>query len=277
MRNANHQVIGIDHQRIMNETFIQNAATFGSIKAAYIPLSEMTIDRRYQRQPQSKISKIASSWDDDKCGFITVSYRKSDGKFAIVDGQNRYLAAQQIGKRSLPCHIMMNLNLEDEALEFANQDENKVKVNTTDKFIAQIVAKEPETLAIQEICNKYGVKIVVSTSNVRNGMQAVSTARNIYRMSGEMGLDWIFSIIDEAAWQDYPKAHGKVMMTALNFVYTYCKDVDIAREKLISLLNKTDPVHVIAKAQSEYYSDTQSVAASKFLSRCVNEESFLEN
>lgn len=88
------------NNRIINETFVRNAFDMNGIRFASLPISQMAIDEDYQRPPQRKINKIAKEWDIAKCRVIEVSYR--DNQFYVVDGQNRYLAAQQVGEECLP-------------------------------------------------------------------------------------------------------------------------------------------------------------------------------
>ena len=132
------EIMNVEATREICKSVLTNAINFGKVKAGYVPATVLFTDGDYQRKPQSKIRKIAANWDNDKCGFLTVNYRDDVGKFAIIDGQNRFTAARIANVDYLPCHILNGVSKEEEAKFFANQDENKTRVTPFDKFRAEL-------------------------------------------------------------------------------------------------------------------------------------------
>lgn len=264
---ANTTYVGVDHQRLMNETFISNAATFGRIKASYLPLSELFVDATYQRKPQRKINQIASSWDDDKCGFLEVSYRGDKGKFAIIDGQNRFMAAKICGIDRLPCHILTGIPVKEEAFRFASQDANKTIVNTYDKFRAELCAGVPESMRLKEICDKYGIKIKNSAVSQTGHLRSITCAKKTLKTAGENGLFWIFNVIQESGWHNVKNAYSSVMMSALHNIYMAVgeDDYQVIKSNLVKYFEKTTPDHVVAQAMVAFYDSGKSSALTRFL------------
>lgn len=88
-------------------------------KVMRIRADHLMIDPAVQRMPDARrISKIASEWDDDAVGIITVSLR-DNGEIAVIDGQTRYMALlERKGAdttASLRCDVYEGLSQEEEA------------------------------------------------------------------------------------------------------------------------------------------------------------------
>lgn len=69
-----------------------------------LPVSLLEIHPTIQRDLSDHYLKIAEQWDLGKCQPLTVSWH-SDGRFYILDGQHRYMAAKHNGIASLPCRV----------------------------------------------------------------------------------------------------------------------------------------------------------------------------
>lgn len=260
------------NQKLINETFIANAASFGSIKAAYLPLSELFVDDDYQRKPQHKISKIAANWDDDKCGFLEVAYRSDIGKFAIIDGQNRFYAAKQKGIDRLPCHILVNIKVKEEAFRFASQDENKTIVNTYDKFKAELFAGVPESLKLKSICDKFGIKIKSSSVSQTGYLRSITHAKDMLRVCGEQGLTWVFEIIRDSGWHNVKNAYSSIVMRSLYNIYMMTEedDLNLVKKNICSIFEKSTPDHVMAQSAVAFFDTNRTSSLTRFLQKtCV--------
>ncbi|MBQ1265584.1 MAG: hypothetical protein IIY06_02285 [Proteobacteria bacterium] len=260
------------NQKLINETFIANAASFGSIKAAYLPLSELFVDEDYQRKPQSKINKISANWDDDKCGFLEVAYRADIGKFAIIDGQNRFYAAKQRGIDRLPCHILINIKVKEEAFRFAYQDENKTIVNTYDKFKAEVFAGVPESLELKRVCDKFGIKVKNNSAGQTGYLRSITQAKKTLSACGAQGLTWIFENVRDSGWHNVKGAYSYIIMSALHNIYmmTDTDDLNLVKKNICSLFEKTTPDRIMAQATMAFYDANKTSSLTRFLQKtCV--------
>jgi hypothetical protein len=232
-------------------------------------MSELFVDSSYQRKPQRKINQIAANWDDDKCGFLEVSYRKDIGKFAIIDGQNRYYAAKICGIDRLHCHILTGIQVKEEAFRFASQDENKTIMNTYDKFRAELCAGVPESIHLKSICDKYGIKIKNSTTVQTGHLRSITRAKNTLKLAGEAGLKWIFDVIRDCGWHNVKNSYSSVMMSALHNLYmaTDSDDYEIVKNNLVKYFEKTTPDHVMAQSMVMFYDAGKSSALTRFLNK----------
>lgn len=257
--------------RIMNETFVRNAIVTGDIRTAYLPVSELFVDNSYQRHPQDKINRIAAAWDDRKCGFLRVSYRQDVGKFAVIDGQNRMLAAKQLGKVSLPCQIYTDLTVAQEAELFATQSVNCTLVSSYDKFRAELVAGNPSAVALNQICDSFGIRIYKAAPSVTGVLRGLEKAKDLYASYGQNCLMWIFRIIHDCGWHNVEGAYGSKMIRALGTVYANHRSSEDsltrARVGLTTLFEPISPRLIEAKAQTSYITLKSSAALVTWLER----------
>lgn len=259
--------IATAEERRMNETMVKNAFPFGNVRAAYLPVTSLFVDGDYQRKPQSKINKIAANWDEDLCSFILVNYRQEIGKFAIIDGQNRFSAACIAGVEFLPCHILVNETKEEEAKRFACQDVNKTRVSPFDKFKAELLYGDKVSLKLKEICDSYGIVIKPACSKQTKHLKSITNTKEILRQGGEDGLRWIFDVIKASGWHSSRNAYCSSIVRGLYGVYTALTPAerDRAMAVLTHELSLTCPDRVIAKASMFVTDDRKFSALTRYL------------
>lgn len=258
------------NQRIINETFIRNAFSMNGIKFASLPVSQMSIDEDYQRPPQRKINKIAKEWNVEKCRVIEVSYRNN--QFYVVDGQNRYLAALQVGEECLPCQIHIGLTKEQEAEIFSSQDDNKTKVSTADKFNADIAAKKPDAMRIQAICDEFNIivgrKRDVFSSNVRS----LDRLKAMWKTGQDAELRWVFNVIKEAGWHTAKNGYCDDILSALHQVYICNRhSLEEVKPMVVNFMSQTSPDMLTARARIAYSSHGRKVATHAYVDRYLSQ------
>lgn len=232
-------------------TFVANAASFGDVKCAYLPLGLLYVNSDYQRPPQNKIAAIAADFDESKCGFLLVNYDKDAGAFAIVDGQNRFLAAKMAGKDCVPCQIMNLDNAKQEAYAFAKQNENQIRVSCYDKFKASLYAEDPTAIRISEICRKHNV-VLNRTSNHYNKTRSIYYIIKVYQR-GEDVLDWVFSLLcDETTWGKYSKALQSGWIRLFSGLYDDVIGNPEMESRLIAFMRAVSPENLIALSRAAY-------------------------
>lgn len=193
----------------------KNAKLLNGQLIVSIPVKYLAVDHEYQREIAgsrwSKVLDIASRYNSAKAGVILVSYRKSDGAFYIIDGQGRYEAAMKASLSAVNCQILMNCTQRNEAELFMSQDENVTKVSTHAKVKAGIVAQHDDCMKLNEIMNKYGVL------NSRQ-ISSIGAALSIVEEDPE-ALDWVFSIIYRAGWNEMKNGFSQFVIKALYTMY----------------------------------------------------------
>ena len=259
-------------RRLINETFIANAAQFGNVRAAYLPATSLFVDNdTYQRKPQRKLNAIAQKFDDDKCGFLEVAYRKDLGLFAIIDGQNRFIAGKMAGRDRFACHILTDITVREEALKFASQDENKTLVSTYDKFRAELYAREPDALRLKAVCDKYNVKITYGSNSKPGTLRAIMQAKTILKQGGEQALSWVFETIKKSGWHTLRNAYGDTILRSLFNIYsmTEIDDYDRVQYELVRYMKRFDPDRILVQARVAFYDSGKTGSLTRLMQELV--------
>lgn len=129
---------------------------------AWIHKSKLCIDERYQRDQISheRIRTITKDWSWIGLGALSVACRP-DGTLLVMDGQHRKLAADQRDDiQELPCMVFELSDVSQEAKGFLDANTVRGPVKAVHKFKAELVACDPLSLAIHEMCERTGYKIV---------------------------------------------------------------------------------------------------------------------
>lgn len=260
------------NQKLINETFIANAAQFGNVRAAYLPATSLFVDNdTYQRKPQRKLNAIAQKFDDDKCGFLEVAYRKDLGMFAIIDGQNRFIAGKMAGRDRFACHILTDISVREEALKFASQDENKTLVSTYDKYRAELYAQDPDALRLKRVCDKYNIQITYGGNPKCGVLKAISCAKSILKAGGEQALCWVFDVIKESGWHTLKNAYGDAFLRSLFNIYsmTELDDYQRVEYELVKYLKRFDPDRVLVQARVAFYESGKTGSLTRLMQELV--------
>jgi hypothetical protein len=195
----------------------------------------------YQRAAnERRIRKISANWDWDMMEPLVVSIRQGqpdEGSYFVVDGQHRFLAALRVfgEDQEVPC-IIVHMTLDQEALRFARQNENRRNVHTRDLFRAKIQANDPEALDIKDAVETAGWTIGYHHGPSRgHSITALSGLQGIYRYFGREILLRALRVARDA----YPvgmdsRADIRVISGIAHFLYHFPV---VNEEKLIEKLS----------------------------------------
>lgn len=262
-----------DTDRRMAETILANTREIGSVRIGLLPLDLLFVDYSYQRPTRSKVQKIAKDFDPNKAGFLLVSYRETDAKFAIIDGGNRYEAAKLIGLPSLPCQILTDLSVEQEALVFAAQNENRVRLTENDLLKAQVCAGDEIAIGFQNLCNEFGLRLYrnqYTRDTNQPEMVCVKTARSCYAENAE-AFRWVLSMIRRSGWATASKGHSVYTIKPLfNLYLANAENVNEIESKLLPIMQKIAPVVMLAKAQTAFIGYTRTEAMTSLMRHLVD-------
>lgn len=251
------------------DAVLANAKLIGGMKYAEIPVGLLTVHPVIQRNVRGHEAKIAKQWDKRRAGAITVSYR--DGSFYIIDGQHRYLAARIVGESALTCRIYEGLTLQEEAEIFGRQSENVKTLNPKDLFKAMYIAGDKDAVAIQEICNEFGISTSYKQKTDSKCLWSIDTVQKVYRQFGADGLRWMFRIIDEIGWSNDNHSYGKTMLAVLKNLYTrYHNNLAECEAKIVPLLSHITYKMLAAKATVTYIDRKTAPAITMLLSAYID-------
>lgn len=165
-----------------------------------VNLSELSVDRTYQRPVTQKMERMGQNWKPDIAGVITLS-KRSDQTLWIIDGQNRVGAALMAGVPELEADIREGLTLEEEAKLFDELNSTHTNVSAIDRFKARLVYHDPEAVDIKNIVESFGGAIADKISMGRSddpSIRAVASLNRVYRKQSGEGLKDILTIINDS-------------------------------------------------------------------------------
>lgn len=181
--------------RMAQVTGPEGAYTIEALRIGDIQVPE------YQRGQKRTAGVVQRKFDPRLMAPITVS-RREDGSLWMIDGYQRKLGVEsrKEGPREdmiVPACVYSNLSVEEEVYIFEKLNRETVKVSPYDIFKAQLVAAEPEAVAISKIAASRGLAISASHSSTSVG--SIALLRTIYRWKDNAANDrnhigeWILS------------------------------------------------------------------------------------
>lgn len=178
----------------------------------------------YQRDAhKSKCLELASNWSWVACGALIVAER--DGKFWVVDGQHRKLAADRRSDiKALPCMVFGTDDVRDEAKAFLAANANRKPVTALGKYRALLASGDPAATRVQEALNAANLRIATATQEARD-FKAVGMA---LRLAAE-DYDTFLSVIllcGELAEESRSPVHVRL----LSGLYYIDKRLDFASD-----------------------------------------------
>ena len=174
---------------------------------AWLPLHDLVVDDRYQREISSKrgrtiIARMVNRFAWRRFQPVVVALRE-DGKYAVLDGQHRAEAARQVeGVDEVPCYIVDAADLARQADSFASINRDRVSVNLYQMHHSLIVAGDEAALGIKAACDAAGIVIPrypQPKGVIKPGVTlAVTTIRTQVRVHGHDAVVVGLKLIREA-------------------------------------------------------------------------------
>ena len=128
----------------------------------------LEVDASYQRRAaDGKVKRIASEWSWVACGALVVADR-GDGRFFVIDGQHRALAAMKLSAvRHLPCVVFQTEGRREEASGFLRANRDRKPMTAVQAFAAMVTAGDKDAVFVQNLLDEQG--LALSTSAATTG------------------------------------------------------------------------------------------------------------
>lgn len=163
-----------------------------------VNLKDMRIDPSYQRPAKERVEKIAKQWDDMKANLIHVSLRQ-DGLFYVMDGNHTRLAAEKVGKESLPCRVYVGLTRQDEARIFSELNTASKKPSFAEILKARAAAGYDLEKSYLELLEECGYKYTFTSASHGCIVKCHSALLKVYRRAGRITMLRALSVAKMAA------------------------------------------------------------------------------
>lgn len=228
------------------------SALFQYVNAAYL-----FVPREYQRPEKPIIKRIATNFDPDLFGALTVNlrhYGDGAGRYAVIDGQQRLAAIHRMGygDQNLPCLVHHGLSAQVEADLFwrMNSRVGRTPLTAPEVFHGRLVAEDPGALDIQSIAAEYGYDLWFGQRDPRNKnlISAIGTLDRIYtQRNGGDALRRTLALTRDA-WNGEAGSTKGVLLWALHtFDRAYRGIYD--RQRFVRILSELSPGRVISDGQ----------------------------
>jgi hypothetical protein len=210
----------------------------------WIPIRSLVVDPVYQREiggtGRKNIARIAREFDWAKFAPVIVA-PAGGGRFVIVDGQHRTIAARLCGLECVPCQII-DADRALQAAAFAAINANITEMSPMQVHAAKLAAQDPDALRLASLCAKAGITILrypVQTKNHKAGdTMAVGM---LYRMLAKFGDDVL-----EAALSCITRTRdGYPGLVRSQLVTAFCVNLEASADwrehrKLLKVIGKLD-------------------------------------
>lgn len=188
---------------------------------AMVPIDLIETEVPYQRPLNAqRVKDIVKKFDNAKVGDKLVNYRPDEDKFYLMDGRHTITALKAIGKTHLPCHVFVDETYEREAQIFGQQYDGVVKVNTADRFKADVEAKEDTAMIIQRVLDEFHIERAQNLGVGR--IRSIQKPKRIVKEYGEAGLRFTFQLIKDAGWANDGKAYSEAGLNVGYYSYPQC-------------------------------------------------------
>ena len=250
-----------------------------------VPLSLCFIDARYQGLRAHKyIRKLENKWDERKLTPIIIVPHPEEYRFAVVDGQGRCTVAPNKGMTSLNAIVLMDApnNLEErlkfEAEYFIGQDSEVERVKPLEKHLSRCIIGDSAALCLDGFLKKYNIEIT-NKAGQRSGSVLGSYADTyaLAKIHGEKCLDFIFSLIENAGWNNEPNGYSRYILRTIKEIwFAHPNNRDAIHILLSKKLRKIDPKHFTSSAITKYPKRDVRVSCILYLEDMICDELEIE-
>lgn len=241
-------------------------------KFMQIVANKLFVDRSYQRDRivMPWVRKIAAGFDPDKFHPLIVSARP-DGRFAVIDGQQRLAAIDLMGwlDQLLPCQVYEGLTVVEEAALFYSQDE-KVRLTRYDLHRAGVTASREVETTIQGILDATGYR--PGGGHDAGEIGALHAVYAIYRESNEETAKHVLRIL-ATAWRPREwQPNGAAIKGVKAFLVRYKEHENYEERRLLTTLESMPPKELWSEANKAmgYFRGAIGTNAARVLTRQYN-------
>ena len=215
-----------DVQITMHEVAEPRKPTMVEQNIWLIPLN-MIQTEIYQRVLNMKnVNKIVKEFNPAKLGVLVVS-KRSDGTYAVLDGQHRLTALRRLGYTVTNCIVLEGMSLQEEADYFRRQNENKQNLRIADTFKASLFAEDGESLEIKRLMDKHGFRFGKSGSPMC--ICAIGALQTIIRTYNVQTLENVLRSIAGTWAADSTILRREMLAGLAEFWYRFADKVPHAR------------------------------------------------
>jgi hypothetical protein len=219
-----------------------------------VPCSLLFVDHSYQRAAdERRLRKMIAEFDETRLGVLEVSDR-GDGKYAVVEGQHRWLAAREAMATDtapdpyLVCQVHRGLDLQAEAALFYEIDRGRKPLSGWDRWKARVASGDEAAVAIEATIAAFGFKIDPAPRDGSIG--ATGALERIVDLGDLKLLADTLSVISSSYGKARDGVDGHLLHGLALVLWNYDLDVELSVDKLVLAMQSTPPRNIKARAQA---------------------------
>lgn len=217
----------------------------GKAELRRIPVAVIKVDSAYQRDVSSSWVNEHRPFDSQKASVVVLSGR-AGGPY-VIDGQHRLALARESGVEFINAFVVEGLAQMDEARLFVGYQRERRNLTAYALFRAELVAGNPETLAMVRIVNNAGFRIAQKGGPLT--VTAIDAVRYVHRYGGDDLLARTLELV-RSIWMDLEKALSAQVLKGLAlFLASAGQQPTFRRERLERVMEKNAPVRVLLLSQ----------------------------
>lgn len=247
-----------------------------------LALRQLFVDETYQRPPTSFVKRIVRDFNPALVNCLCVSER-SKTRYAIIDGQTRWLGMAELGKKEAPCLVFHGLSPAEEAMLFGLFQTERRGVTSASLFKSKVAAGDPVAVAIDEVITNLGWEIPEQKSSAPNTLQAPAALMYVYHgcatgkaAKGQHNPQLLAQVLEviEQAWPKRPAtAKGAEMIRGLGFFLRRQQQSDKPREidleRLALRLGRQQPSELFDRARKLREGEGATTSSPRYLADVV--------
>lgn len=214
-----------------------------SVAVKYLEPAEFQREINWDR-----VKVIADEFDIHKWRIPVAGIDKTDGRLKVFDGQHRVEAVRmKFGDEAIIDIELDSVGLSCEmARLYAHQDDNRVNLNSVDKFKAMVVGKEEVPTAVNKILSELGLEV----SGHKNGktIQAANVMIQAYNKLGPIMFKRMVKVMKEGFGEN-PSTWGGLVIKGMAQFFSYFSAEGINDADLIKRMQRLDPRELCDKSR----------------------------
>ena len=218
-------------------------------KYAELMLDALFIDHNYQRMlVEPKVKRLVKNWNPVGCGYLVVSRRSVD-RYAILDGQHRYRAMNQLGIESCGCLVYEGLSRTDEAKAFQLLNVERALPTALDRFRAALQYEDYDCLQIKAVVEACGYHLDL-TGGGKSGIRSIVAVSGLSKVYALGGADLLQDTLDTIAvcFEGEKRAVQAFCITGVGrFLKQYGDEPLFSRKKFINQMQKASFANLIRR------------------------------
>lgn len=233
--------------------FVPNGHKGSFGKMRMVSIADILIDSRFHRGMSLRSVRTVRNLCENfnLAHFAPVILYRNGDNLVVVDGHVRLTAAKTVGLKKVPCYIVDLADTSEGAAAFSWINDCVTPLAPYDKWIAMIVARDPQTLELKQILDREGITVVQHNENLSVGeTSAISALRQARHRYG----DTIFSLILRCITRTGNGNPGMLFGSPINGVgRALHKKPDIAKKEnaLYRVFDAVDITSLVAEARME--------------------------